>query len=120
MSQPFQNEYPSKPPKQNGQASNVVYGTPIVQGQHPPQGQTASGAYGGAPPAGYPNNAANGPYGNAPQGYYPPPTNQPVYYYPAQQPYQQPYQQSTGPGADTLCTACLAALCCCCLMDMVF
>ncbi len=102
----FAYEYPDKPPPRNG---GVVTGTPVVQGsaaQRPPQGAPA--------PAGYPNA---GPYGTGPSNYahYPPPTQQPVYYAPAQQPYGYPPQQ-TGPGVDTCLTACLATLCCCCLM----
>ena len=99
----FDYQYPQKPPRENG----VVTGTPVVQGSVPPR--PPQGA-----PAGYPQNA--GPYGAGPANYaYPPPTQQPVYYAPAQQPYGYPAQQ-TGPGADTCLTACLAALCCCCLM----
>ena len=100
----FNYQYAQKPPKSNG----VVTGTPV--GVPPRPGQ--------APPAGYPQNP--GPYGAGPSNYgYPPPTQQPVYYAPAQQPYGYSPTQ-TGPGADTCLTACLAALCCCCLMDMVF
>ena len=100
----FNYQYAQKPPKSNG----VVTGTPV--GVPPRPGQAA--------PAGYPQNP--GPYGAGPSNYgYPPPTQQPVYYAPAQQPYGYPPTQ-TGPGADTCLTACLAALCCCCLMDMVF
>jgi hypothetical protein len=115
----FNYGYDDKKPNNNG----VVYGQPVAQGQpyqRPPQGPSNTAppntAY-TAPPGGYPQNA--GPYGGGPANYYPPPTNQTVYYAPAQQPYYGS-PQNQGPGMDTCCTACLAALCCCCLMDMIF
>jgi hypothetical protein len=77
------------------------YGYPPPSQYGPPPG------YPGAPPAGYPG----GGYGAPPPSYYGPP---PGYGQHGGQP-QQVYVQQGKPGADACLTACLAALCCCCM-----
>lgn len=83
----------------------VLIGYPPDQGYpkdaYPPPGYPPQGYPQGYPPQGYP-----------PQGYPPPPPYAPQY---GQPPRQQ--QGSSGPGC---MEGCLAALCCCCLLDACF
>ncbi|XP_059457723.1 cysteine-rich and transmembrane domain-containing protein WIH2-like isoform X2 [Corylus avellana] len=70
----------------------------------------------GVPPSqGYPKDAYNPPPGYPVQSY-PPPG------YPPQQGYAPPYSQTQPPPRqETSCLeGCLAALCCCCLLDACF
>ncbi|KAI4298580.1 hypothetical protein L6164_032121 [Bauhinia variegata] len=85
-------------------------GVPPPQGYPPPEGY-AKDAY---PPPGYP------PQGYPQGGYPPPPPAQgypPPYAPQYAQPPPQQQQQSSGPGC---LEGCLAALCCCCLLDACF
>lgn len=82
-------------------AKHNPYGYPPPSQYGPPPG------YPGAPPSGYPG----GGYGAPPPSYYGPP---PGYGQHGHQP-QQVYVQQGKPGADACLTACLAALCCCCM-----
>lgn len=67
------------------------------------------------PPPGYPG----GGYGAPPPSYYGPPPGYSSYQQPPQQVYVQQQPHGSGPGADACLTACLAALCCCCMVDML-
>ncbi|XP_072980748.1 protein CYSTEINE-RICH TRANSMEMBRANE MODULE 13-like [Typha angustifolia] len=76
------------------------------------------------PPQGYPSEGygkdAYPPPGYPPQGYaqgYPQPQAYPPQGYPPPYAQQPPRQQSSGP---SFMEGCLAALCCCCLLDACF
>lgn len=80
---------------------------------YPPPGYGPPPGYPGAAPAGY-----GGGYGAPPPSYYgPPPGYQQGYGQPGYAQPQQQYVQQGNPGADACCTACMAALCFCCLID---
>ncbi|XP_077233463.1 protein CYSTEINE-RICH TRANSMEMBRANE MODULE 13-like [Tasmannia lanceolata] len=71
------------------------------------------------PPQGYPSKDAYPPPGYPPQGYAQgyPPQGYPPQGYPPQGYAQPPPQQNSGPSC---MEGCLAALCCCCLLDACF
>ncbi|KAL4857950.1 hypothetical protein ACK3TF_001921 [Chlorella vulgaris] len=104
-------------------AEGVPVSSSGVDTKHSPYGYPPSSQYGGyghgAPPPGYPGASGHGGgYGAPPPSYYGPPPG-----YGHQQQYghpQQVYVQQGKPGPDACLTACLAALCCCCMADCIF
>ncbi|KAJ5385490.1 hypothetical protein N7517_003401 [Penicillium concentricum] len=123
----FNSHHTSPPPSYPAQAHDAG---PYYPNSPPPQGQSPGAAndyYGGGQPQQQSYYPPQQGYGQPQQqGYYP--QGQPMYYPPQQQGYPPQQQQgyyandrgNSGGGAGGICAGIMAAMACCCCLDILF